>query len=131
MAINFDKALGIHQYSLGVRESRAELIAGNLANADTPGYKAKDLDFQQAMANASKRQGFAMQRTHQNHFSHVSQNIGDEKFRIPNQADTGDGNTVEADVERNLYMQNALEYQASLSFLGSKFSGLQKALKGQ
>ncbi|GAL06867.1 flagellar basal-body rod protein FlgB [Photobacterium aphoticum] len=56
---------------------------------------------------------------------------GEQKFRVPTQPDTGDGNTVDAQLEQNLFMQNSIEYQASLDFLGSKFKNLSKALKGQ
>ena len=48
MSISFDKALGIHEKALGFRAQRAEVLANNIANADTPNYKARDLDFQSA-----------------------------------------------------------------------------------
>ena len=57
--------------------------------------------------------------------------MGEAKFRVPNQPDTGDGNSVDVQVERNLYTQNAIEYQASLRFMNGKISGLKKALGGQ
>jgi len=53
MALSMDKIMGIQQYTLGVRTQRAELIANNIANADTPGYKAKGLDFQQALQTST------------------------------------------------------------------------------
>ncbi|GAL06866.1 flagellar basal-body rod protein FlgB [Photobacterium aphoticum] len=53
MSISFDKALGVHQYTVGVRAKRAETLASNLANANTPGYKAKDIDFQRALNAAT------------------------------------------------------------------------------
>ena len=53
MAINFDKALGLHEESLNIRRTRTELIASNIANADTPGYKARDIDFRTALADVS------------------------------------------------------------------------------
>jgi flagellar basal-body rod protein FlgB len=133
MAISFDKALGVHQHTLLVRSQRAEILASNIANADTPGYKAKDIDFQQAFnaAKNTQKRGNSMQRTDANHMHGGTQlNIGIEKFRNPNQADTGDGNSVDIQVERNLYVQNSLEYQASLQFLTGKFKGLKKALGG-
>ena len=61
MAISFDKALGVHQYTLGVRSQRAEVLSSNIANADTPNYKARDVDFAKAMNSAQSRQsGLAM-----------------------------------------------------------------------
>ncbi|RCU44597.1 MULTISPECIES: flagellar basal body rod protein FlgB [Corallincola] len=131
MAISFDRALGIHQHTVGIRTQRAEVLASNIANADTPQYKAQDIDFKQALANAQTRQGFAMASTNERHFNVNLPPTGELKYRVPNQPDTGDGNTVDMQVERNNYLQNALEHQASLTFLGSKFRGLTSAIKGE
>ncbi|MBD1390826.1 flagellar basal body rod protein FlgB [Neiella sp. HB171785] len=133
MAISFDRALGVHQHTLGIRSERAEVLASNMANADTPGYKARDVDFKAALAQA---QGNAVSRQHLaktdgKHLAGSSQFSPELKFRVPNQPDTGDGNTVDMQSERNSYLQNALEYQASVRFLDSKFKGLTKALKGE
>ncbi|PSJ44628.1 flagellar basal body rod protein FlgB [Zobellella taiwanensis] len=130
MAISFDKAFGVHQHALVARSERAELLAGNLANADTPGYKAKDMDFQAALSHAQNNQNFSLSRTHLQHFAVELAPPGTVQYRVPNQPDTGDGNTVDAQTERNNYMENALQYQASLEFLNSKISGLLKAIKG-
>ncbi|GGZ12019.1 flagellar basal body rod protein FlgB [Shewanella fodinae] len=131
MAISFDKALGIHQYTLGIRAQRAEVLSSNIANADTPNYKARDVDFNAALQNAvGKQQSMQMAATAENHFdmkSLVQENV---KFRIPNQPDTGDGNTVDMQEEQQAFMQNALEYQMSLGFLDGKFSGMKKAIRG-
>ena len=130
MAISFEKAFGIHPQSLQVRAQRAELIASNIANADTPGYKAKGMDFKAALAQASSKQQTGMTRTNEKHFDvrmELNNGVG---FRTPNQPDTGDGNTVDVQVERNLYLENSMEYQASLQFLDSKIKGLKKAITG-
>jgi len=104
MAISFDKALGVHPQAMLIRSQRAEVIATNIANADTPGYN----------------------------IGGGTRSMGDsELFRSPNQSDTGDGNSVDIQVERNLYTQNAMEYQASLQFLSGRFKGLNKALGSQ
>ncbi|WP_445397038.1 flagellar basal body rod protein FlgB [Zobellella sp. An-6] len=131
MAISFDKAFGVHQHALVARSQRAELLAGNLANADTPGYKAKDMDFQAALSQAQSSQNFSLNRTHLQHFAVELAPPGTVQFRVPTQPDTGDGNTVDVQAERNGYMENALQYQASLEFLNSKISGLLKAIKGE
>ncbi len=134
MAISFDKAFGIHPQAMLVRSRRAELLASNIANADTPGYKAKDVDFASALETAKSqiKSGNAMTRTNEKHLSGGTQmSTSYEMYRVPNQPDTGDGNSVDIQVERNLYTQNALEYQASLSFLSGKIMGLKKALGGQ
>ncbi|MGR5311016.1 flagellar basal body rod protein FlgB [Photobacterium damselae] len=135
MSISFDKALGIHQYMVGLRSKRAETIASNIANVNTPGYKAKDLDFSRALQAASSGQQAGLAQTNGRHISAAHAGIGGiagaQKFRVPTQPDTGDGNTVDTQLEQNLFMQNALEYQASLDFLGSKFKNLTKAIKGE
>ncbi|MBQ4831809.1 flagellar basal body rod protein FlgB [Pseudoalteromonas sp. MMG010] len=134
MAISFDKALGVHPQTMSIRSQRAELLATNIANADTPGYKAKDIDFASAFKAAKLNQGSGntMTRTNEKHIAGGTNRIGgNEMFRLPNQSDTGDGNSVDIQVERNLYTQNAMEYQASLQFLGGKLQGLKKALGSQ
>ena len=132
MAISFDKALGIHQHALEARVKRAEVLANNLANADTPGFKARDVDFkammQQAMDNAS---GFAMDKTDDGHMdASAGGSNGELLYRVPYQPSV-DGNTVDAQQEQTRFMRNAMEYQASFQFLNSKFTGLSKALTGE
>lgn len=130
MAINFDKALGVHPEGMVLRAKRAEIIASNIANADTPGYKAKGMDFQDALASAAKSQQMGMSRTHAKHYdTRIELNSG-TGYRVPDQPDTGDGNTVNVQVERNLYLENSLQYQASVNFLDSKVKGLKKAISG-
>jgi flagellar basal-body rod protein FlgB len=131
MAINFEQALGIHPQTLAVRAKRAEVIASNIANADTPGYKARDMDFKTALAQASQKQQSGMSRTHAKHLDVRTELNNGVKFRMPDQADTGDGNTVDAQVERNLYLENSMQYQASLQFLTGRIKGLKKAITGQ
>jgi flagellar basal-body rod protein FlgB len=134
MAISFDKALGVHPHAMLIRSQRAEMLATNIANADTPGYKAKDIDFASALKTAKSNQlsGNTMVRTNEKHIAGGTRSVGsNELFRKPNQTDTGDGNSVDIQVERNLYTQNAMEYQASVQFLNGKFKGLKKALGSQ
>jgi flagellar basal-body rod protein FlgB len=131
MAITFDKAFGIHQHTIGARAERSEVLASNIANADTPNYKARDLDFSQALANAKSKQGFSLSRTNGAHIAGSSQLSSEIGYRVPDQPDTGDGNTVNVQTEKTLFMQNGMEYQASLSFLTSKVQGLRKSIKGE
>ncbi len=135
MAISFDNALGIHQHALQARVQRAEVLANNMANADTPGYKARDIDFQAMMKQAqSNTSGFGMATTHS---GHIASGIGapgvagdsDLLYRTPHQPSI-DGNTVDAQQEQSRFMRNAMDYQASFQFLSSKFSGITKALTG-
>jgi flagellar basal-body rod protein FlgB len=133
MAISFDKALGIHQYALELRAERAEILANNMANADTPGYKAQDLDFNKALQLAMRGAGHGLLRTHEKHFSGELGGVSRRTlvYPIPEQPDTGDGNTVDSQKEMQKFAQNAMEYQTTLMFLNRKFKGLTKALKGE
>jgi flagellar basal-body rod protein FlgB len=79
---------------------------------------------------SQKQQQIGMSRTNQKHFDLRMELNNNLQFRNPNQPDTGDGNTVDAQVEQNLYLQNSLEYQASLQFLNGSISGLRKAITG-
>ncbi|QXO18037.1 MULTISPECIES: flagellar basal body rod protein FlgB [Vibrio] len=131
MAISFDNALGIHQYTVGVRERNAEVIASNIAQANTPGFKAKGMDFQKALQAASSEASIGLSLTDGRHIPASANVTGEMLYRLPTQPDTGDGNTVDVDLERNLFMQNQMRHQASLDFLGSKFKNLTKAIKGE
>jgi flagellar basal-body rod protein FlgB len=132
MAISFDKAFGVHQYTIGARSQRAEVLAENIANADTPGYKARDVDFSSLLAQAqgSQTTSVNLMRTNQLHLEGGSSLDTGVMYRNPLQADTGDGNTVDINQERTVFMQNSLEYQTSLEFLNGKINGLLKAIKG-
>lgn len=134
MAISFDKAFGIHQYTIGARAARAEVLSANIANADTPGYKAKDLDFSAALQQAQSgiESGFSLATSNERHIaSTLSSGLTSSvKYRNPDQQDTGDGNSVDVQRERSAFLENGLEYQASLEFLNSRISGLLKAIKG-
>jgi flagellar basal-body rod protein FlgB len=130
MAINLDNLMGFHHKALQVRTDRMEVLAGNLANANTPGYKARDIDFQKAMKSAQQSSGQNLTRTHDNHIKGSMQSTGELQFRIPNQPDTGDGNTVDVQIERNNFLDNGLRYQASMEFLNGKIKGMKKALSG-
>ena len=107
-----------------------ELIAGNLANANTPGYKARDLDFQKVMKGAQYAQQHNLVRTNEKHLQGSMQGIDQVQYRIPDQPDTGDGNTVDTQVERNTFLDNTLRYQAGVQFLDGKIKGMKKALSG-
>lgn len=130
MAISLDKLMGFHHKALQIRTDKLEVISGNLANANTPGYKAQDIDFQKAMKSARYDQSQSMTRTHEKHFAGKMQTQGELEYRIPNQPDTGDGNTVEVQNERNLFLENGMRYQAGIQFLNGKIKGMKNALKG-
>ena len=133
MSISFDKALGIHEKALHFRSERAAVLANNLANVDTPNFKAKDLDFKQALQQKmNPSQGFDMSTTQARHIGGegFSTAEGDVLYRTPQQPSI-DGNTVEDQIEHAEYMKNALAFQASFQFLNSKFSGFRSAIRGE
>lgn len=131
MAIGFDKGFQMHAQGMVLRSQRAEVIASNIANADTPGYKAKGMDFKQALTQASSRQqSGGMTRTNEKHFDVRTEFNNTTQYRVPDQPDTGDGNTVDVQVERNLYLENSLEYQASVQFLNGKIKAYKKVISG-
>jgi flagellar basal-body rod protein FlgB len=130
MAINFNNALSIHPQALALRERRGEILAANLANADTPDYKARDLDFK-AVLNQTLSSGSNLQRTREGHLPAQQTVLGAElMYRNPQQASL-DGNTVESNVEQAKYAENAVQYQASLRFINDDFSGLMSAIRGE
>lgn len=129
MSISFENALGIHERALYVRGQRAQVLANNIANADTPGYKARDLDFK-AILNAAGRDQMAMQTTEEGHLQGNMAAQANLLYRMPTQPSL-DGNTVDTQVELAAYMKNAMDFQASFQFLNSKFKGLSAAIKGQ
>jgi len=131
MSISFDSALGIHQKALAVRSQRAEILASNIANADTPGYKARDIDFKSTLANIDTRAGNSLTRTNSKHIQISTADSNPEiLYRTPNQSSL-DGNTVDDQLEKSAFAENALRYQASLTFLGGKFKGMLAAIKGE
>ncbi|VAW54165.1 Flagellar basal-body rod protein FlgB [hydrothermal vent metagenome] len=131
MPISFDSALGIHQQALAVRTQRTELLASNIANVDTPGYKARDIDFKTALMNTNYQSVDSVSTTNTKHIQNEIGNGGvDVLYRIPNQSSL-DGNTVDGQLEKSAFSENAIRYQVSLTFLEGKFKGMLAALKGE
>ena len=134
MSISFDKALGIHEQALGFRAKRAEVLANNIANADTPNYKARDFQFKSALdaAMAGRSTGnLALERSAVGHLAGTAGTAKAElTFRQPVQS-SADGNTVEMDVERAEFAENALRYEAGLTFISGRIKTLLTAIQGQ
>lgn len=130
-AINFENALGIHTKALQLRAKRAEVLANNLANADTPGFKARDFNFRQKLMQADKsNSGLAVSKTQQGHLSgNQGQGGVDLLYRNPVQPSI-DGNTVDAQFEKALYARNNTHFNASFEFLNSRFKSLKGAIRG-
>jgi flagellar basal-body rod protein FlgB len=132
--MDLDSYLALHADALELRSRRSQLLAANLANADTPHFKARDIDFRAVMAE--QRAGMEMptvrlQATQPGHFSDDANALAGAEagYRIPMQPSL-DGNTVEADVELSAFAENAMRYEASLRFLSGRISGLRDAITG-
>lgn len=134
MPFNIDAALGIHPQALNLRARRAELLAANIANADTPNYKARDLDFRAALGAALERGGESPVRLAATHGAHLLAEGADLPgaelmYRVPGQPSV-DGNTVDPQAEYSQFAQNAVHYQASLTFLSGRIRTLLTAIRG-
>jgi flagellar basal-body rod protein FlgB len=130
--MNFDDIFGVHAQALQVRSKRSEIIASNLANADTPGYKARDIDFKQMLSQQAESNSVRVHTTDQRHIQPDNDLIPPAQllYRTPMQPSL-DGNTVDTEQEHVAFSANAMEYQVSLRFLNDKISGLRKAIKGE
>lgn len=128
----FDKVFGIHESALLLRGERVGVLAANIANADTPNYKAKDLDFAAVLSGEQQSSTLPLAATRAGHLPAVDGSAagGELKYRIPFQPSL-DGNTVEAPVEQAQFAQNAVRYQASLNFINRRVSSLELAITGQ
>ena len=132
---SIDSALGLSPQVMALRARRMELLAANIANADTPGYKARDIDFAAAMRRAGgQARAPGLRLTHPRHLA-ASARVAEGAdapvlYRIPLQPSL-DGNTVESHREHAAFMDNAVRYQASLNFLDGRIRGLRTAIRGQ
>lgn len=128
-----DNYLGTHVRALTVRSQRASLLANNIANADTPNYKAQDINFRQTLKQQMSEAGSKLNVTHG---SHIPLNGGPGsstpvvQYRVPHLSSL-DGNTVDTDIENGQFSDNAVRYQASLEFLNKRITGLIGALRGE
>lgn len=121
MGIDFNKALGVHPDALRVRAERTKVLASNIANENTPGYQARDLDFAATLRQAQNAEGDGLA---------LDTGESEVMYRTPFHR-TADGNTVELGVEQAAFSQNAVDFQTSLTFLNMKLKGLAKAIGGQ
>lgn len=134
MTTQLDNALQFHHDALNLRAHRQQLLASNIANADTPNFKARDIDFSQALSGAiGTRMGpLALTTSAAAHLSAAKSQPLDRfaRFRTEQQS-TVDGNTVDMDVERAAFAENALHYQASVTFINGLLRSMQSAISGQ
>jgi flagellar basal-body rod protein FlgB len=136
MPLNLDTYLGVQQDALKVQSRRMEVLAKNLANVDTPNYKAQDIDFKTALAQAgSPGSTLALTTTTANQIGNNAttgdvENSAALKYRVP-LAPSLDGNTVDAQLEQAAFADNTVRYQATLTFLSGSLKDLVTAITGQ
>ncbi|KTC85550.1 MULTISPECIES: flagellar basal body rod protein FlgB [Legionella] len=130
MAFDLDSYLGIHAKALILRDQRTSQLANNLANLDTPNYKARDIDFNEVLGQAMSSSSQQLATDTPNHINGQSNFEGQLKYRMPSHM-TLDGNTVDKDLETTAFTKNAVAYQASLTFLDNKIKSMMTALKGE
>jgi flagellar basal-body rod protein FlgB len=132
MSSRIDDMFRLHQTALNLRAARQELIASNIANADTPNYKAKDIDFANALQGALTGSGGKLTTTAPGHLAGAAGESvmgAPVMYRKPVQP-SADGNTVDMDVERAQFADNALRYEASVRFVSDKAKEVLAALQG-
>jgi flagellar basal-body rod protein FlgB len=132
MIDRIDHQIAVQRAALGALTYRQELLASNIANADTPHFKARDIDFKDALgaALAGRRRGdVGMLATSPRHLGGAtgSSFAGAVKYRTEFQPSV-DGNTVNMDIERSAFAENALRMEAALTFINGNFKTLQLAM---
>ncbi len=125
MSIDIDKALSVHAQALDLRVQRSEILAANLANEDTPGFQARDLDFARELQRADSPFDIGDISASAN-----GKAVPQLMYRTPMQASL-DGNTVDLSMEQSNFSKNSMDFQTSLTFLNMKFQGLKQAIEGR
>lgn len=133
MTISFERALGPQPEALALRAQRAAVIANNIANADTPNFKARDLPFEAVLAEttqASKSDAMSVTNARHMAFTESTDPESDLLFRAALMPSI-DGNTVDVHVEQAAFAENNMQLQASMQFLNNRFKGLIAAIRGE
>ena len=121
---------GIHTQALALWQRRAEVLSANLANADTPNYQARDIDFRAALGAADAGGSLPLAAPTQGQIDSTSANSAQAlKYRVPMQPSL-DGNTVDAETEQAAFAENSVRYQASLTFINAQIRQLRTAITG-
>jgi flagellar basal-body rod protein FlgB len=131
MSFSLDKAFGIPAAALQLRSQRVKVLAENLANADTPNYKARDIDFKTAMQQAQGQLPL-LKATHTEHLQPPGASPANPQvlYRVPLNPAL-DGNTVETEAEQAKFAENTVSYQAAMTFLNNRIQGLLGAIRGE
>lgn len=132
MINKLDKELNFHHQALSLRTARQELLSSNVANADTPNFKAKDIDFtsvlREKLSSSTNKAGLVT--TSPMHINTDTEGILGSSilYRVPLQP-SADGNTVDMDMERTRFADNSIKYDASITFLTNQFRNLLSAIQ--
>jgi flagellar basal-body rod protein FlgB len=132
MSSKLDEVFQFHQTAMTVRGYRQQLLASNIANADTPNFKARDIDFSKTMqeALAPGSSGSVLSVTSPRHIGGAGNGIGAKAlYRTPVQPSI-DGNTVNMDTERTQFAENAIHYEANLALLNGQIKFMMSAIQG-
>ena len=133
MISKLDEMLDFHRSALNLRSYRQQILAGNVANADVPQFKARDIDFaralQSAQAQSAARGALAVTSPRHLRGAAGARGVSELLYRVPHQ-DSLDGNTVDMDVERVQFADNAIHVEANLTFLNSQIKAMLAAIQG-
>ncbi len=132
MPDKLDNEFRFQQQALGLLNKRQGILASNIANADTPGYLARDIDFSSQLKSAVEKEAqgpLSLSLTSGNHIAATAPDIGQSQllYRIPDQP-SADGNTVDMDRERVSFTDNNVKYQSSLTLLGSQIKNMMSVI---
>ena len=134
MKISIDNAIGLHADALALRAERTNVLARNIAHADTPGFKARDIDFESVLANKLRGSsgGLDLDASHPAHVSRQQRGDGGGEiaYRVPLMPSL-DGNTVDTQLEQSKFAENNTRFLASLRFVDGRFNSLRTALRGE
>ena len=129
----FDNVFGVHESAMKLRQDRLGLLSENLVNAETPNYKAKDIDFRKAMNASLSYSGVSLEQTHGSHMKHRRlSSIGGAEiiYRSPMNP-AADGNTVEAHYEQSEFGKETARYMATVQFIENRIGGIRRAFRGE
>lgn len=137
MIDKLDNELRFQQDAMSLRAERQQVLANNIANADTPNFRARDFDFSTELASSLQKgraneRGMTLATTSDRHLHAASDSFSTRAllYRVPDQPSL-DGNTVDMDRERAQFADNAVRYQASLTFLSSRLQSLKTAMQSE
>ena len=122
-----NEIFGVHEKAMVLRQRRLALLGQNIANADTPHYKAKDIDFKKIMA---KETDLSIKLSQSGHMNGTSSRQAGLVYRTPNNP-SADGNTVELNYEQAQFGRESARYSATLQFLENRIGGIRRALRGE